>query len=259
MLVDGDERAVGEILVSTAIEAEIEAAVGERPPSPAALLFAPDRALPLQARVGHARWLFLFAWSCSLALAAALAIRVDAARSTLQALEASGQLKGMSDRQLADDTRSAERLFQVTRVAAGAVGVPLQLGLACVAILALCWFFRGRVKGSAVLPVAAATLLPGAIADAVSALAAFRHAAMPPEGVPLSPRTLGAVLTLVGHAPAGPWIKLSLALDFYSLWAALLMAFGVAAVGQVPRRTALVGTLIAWVCYRLLTQVAVGG
>jgi len=37
------------------------------------------------------------------------------------------------------------------------------------------------------------------------------------------------------------------------------MAYGVIAVGQVPRRTALPGVLTAWVCYQLLTHVAAGG
>lgn len=243
--------------MSTAIEAGTDAA-GDRPPSPFALLFAPDRAMDRQARVGRALWLLLLAWLCALLLAAALAFRVDAGSSTLQKLEAAGQLQTMSDRQLADETRSAERLFQVASIARGAVGVPLQLGLACVAILGLSWFFRGRVKGSAVAAVAAATLLPGALADALDALAALRNAAVSPEGTPLSPRTLSAILPLFGHPLAGPWIKLGNALDGYSLWAAVLLGYGVAAAGQVPRRTALVGTLIAWVCYRLLTQVAAG-
>jgi hypothetical protein len=249
--------------VSTAIEAGIEAgtgtARGDRPPSPLALLFAPDRAMERQARVGRALWFLLFAWACSLALGAALAIRVDAGSSTLRKLEMSGELRGMSDRQIADETHGAERIFQVVSIARHAVGVPVQLGLACVAILGLCWFFRGRVKGSAVVPVAVATLLPGAIADGLSAVSAFRHAVLPPEQVPLSPRALSEIMPLVGHPLVDPWLKLGDALDFYSLWAAVLMAYGVAAVGQVPRRTALLGTLIAWVCYRLLTQVAAGG
>jgi hypothetical protein len=115
------------------------------------------------------------------------------------------------------------------------------------------------VKGSAVVPVAAATLLPGAIATVLDALAAFRHAAMPPEGVPLAPRTLGAVLALAGRPLMGPWVKLGDAFDFYSLWAAILMGFGLAAAARLPRRNAIIGTLIAWVCYRLLTHVAMGG
>jgi hypothetical protein len=131
--------------------------------------------------------------------------------------------------------------------------------MACLAALILVWFFRGRVKGSAVVPVAAATMLPGALADLLDAAVAFRHAALPPDGVPLAPRTLGAVLPLLGRSLMEPWSKLAGALDFFSLWAAVMMAYGVVAVGQVPRRTALVGTVVAWVCYQLLTHVAARG
>jgi hypothetical protein len=38
-----------------------------------------------------------------------------------------------------------------------------------------------------------------------------------------------------------------------------MMAFGVAATGDIPVRRALIGTLVAWVCLRLLTNVAIGG
>jgi len=223
-----------------------------------ALLFAPDRGMEHQARVGRARWFFLMAWLCSILLGAALAYRVDARSSTLRRLEMSGQLQSMSDRQIADETRSAERVAQVGSIAKGVVAVPVQLGLTCVALLVLCWFFRGRVKGSAVVPVAAAGLVPGAIANLIDALSAFRLASLPPEGVALGPRSLSALLLLYGRPLMEPWVKLGNALDFFSLWAAVMMGFGVAAVGQVPRRTALAGTLVAWVCYRLLTNVATG-
>jgi hypothetical protein len=245
--------------VTASIEAGLAASGGDRPPSPITLLFAPDRGMERQARLGRARWFVLFAWIAALLLGAALALRVDAKSSTLRKLEMSGQLQSMSDRQLADETRSAERIFQVVSLAKGTLGVPLKLGLACAAVLGLCWFFRGRVKGSTVVPVAAATLLPGAIADLLDAVSAFRHASVPPEGVPLSPRSLGAVLPLLGHSLAEPWTKLGNALDFFSLWAAVMMAYGVIAVGQVPRRNALAGVMIAWVCYQLLTHVATGG
>lgn len=234
-------------------------ASAEAGPSPIALLFAPDRGMERQARVGRARWLFLFAWLCSILLGAAMAYRVDARSSTLRKLEMSGQLQTMSDRQVADETHNAERVAEVTSVAKGVVGAPIQLGSACIAVLGLTWFLRGRVKGSAVVPVAATTLLPGALANLLDAVSAFRHEALPPEGVPLAPRTLGAILPFFGHPLMDPWLKLSNALDFFSLWAALLMAFGVAAVGQIPKPRAITGTLIAWVCYQLLTHVAMSG
>jgi hypothetical protein len=240
-------------------EAEPAAPKADRPPSPIVLLFAPDQGMERQARIGRARWLFVFAWLCSILLGAAFAYRVDAASSTLRRLETSGQLQSMSERQIADEIHNAERVSRVLSVAKGVVGAPLNLGLACLALLALAWFFRGRVKGSAVLPVAAATLLPGALANLLDAVSAFQHAVLPPEGAPLAPRSLSAVLALFDRPLMEPWVKLGNALDFFSLWAALMMGYGVVAVAQVPKRTALVGTLLAWACYQLLIHVATGG
>jgi hypothetical protein len=239
-------------------EARSDSATEDRRPSPFALLFAPGRAMDLQARAGRARWILLFVWSCSLLLATALAIRADAGSSTLRELEMSGELRNMSDRQIADETRKAERIFQVMSVAKGAVTPLLDLGLGCLTLLGLCWFFRGRVKGRAVVPVAAATLLPSGIANLLDAASAFQHSAMPPEGVALAPRSLSALGQLVGHPLVGPWVKLGTVIDFPSLWSAILVAYGVASVGQIPKRNALIGTIIAWLCYRLLTQVAMG-
>jgi hypothetical protein len=243
------------VSVSAAV---LDSARGDDRPSPLALLFAPDRAMERQARVGRVLWLFLFAWAATLLLGAALAYRVDARSSTLRELEKRGQLQTMSDRQVADETRAAERLSQVSNIAKGVVGAPLSLGRAAVALVVLTWFFRGRVKGSTVAPVAAATLLPGAIADLVDAVSAFRHVSMPPEGVALAPRSLSAMMALLDHPLMGASLKLGNALDFFSLWAAVMLGYGVAAVGRVPRRRAVLGTLVAWVCYRLLTHVATG-
>ncbi|NUQ74630.1 MAG: hypothetical protein HUU21_13835 [Polyangiaceae bacterium] len=240
-------------------EAAPPAPKDDRAPSPFALLFAPDRSMERQARIGKARYLLLFAWICSTLAGVALALRVDAASSTLRKLEMSGQLKSMSERQIAEDILSAERVFQVISIAKGITSAPLSLGLACLALLVLAWFFRGRIKGSAVAPVAAASLLPGAIANLLDAAITFRHAAIPPEGVPLMPRSLSAALTLVGRPLTEPWIKLGNALDFISLWAAIILGFGIVAAAQVPKRTAIIGTLIAWICYQLLAHVATGG
>lgn len=243
-------------------EAQPDVSVGDEPRSslmlPFMLLFEPSRGMERQARVGRARWFFLVAWLFSILLGAAVAYRVDARSSTLRTLEMSGQLQSMSDRQIADDTRNAERISQVVSVAKGVARAPLELGLTCVSLLGLSWLFRGRVKGSAVVPVAAAVLLPGAIANLIDAVSAFRHPAIPPGGLPLGPRSLSALLLLVDRPLMDPWLKLGNAVDFFSLWAAVMLGYGLVAAARVPRGRALVGTLIAWVCYRLLTNVAMG-
>ena len=55
-----------------------------------------------------------------------------------------------------------------------------------------------------------------------------------------------------------PWAKLGNAFDFFSLWGAVLMGYGVASAGEVPLKRAMIGTLCAWLCWRLLTNVAGG-
>jgi hypothetical protein len=246
----------GATSVSTAV---IEAPEREPRISPPVLLFAPDRAMAAQARSGRVLWIFLFAWTCSILLGAALAYRVDARSATLKKLEQSGQLATMSERQIADETRSGERVSQVTSIAKGVVGVPLQLGLGCLSLLALSWFLQGRLKGSAVAPVATAALLPGALADLIDAVSAYRHALIPPDGVPLGPRTLSHIAAALGRPWSGPWAKLGEAFDLYSLWSAVLLGFGLAAAATLPKKRAVVGTLVAWLCFRLLTRVAAGG
>lgn len=232
---------------------------GDAPPSPFALLFAPDRAMDRQAKVGRVRGYLLFAWASSLLLGAALALRVDAHASTLRKLEQSGRLAELSDRQIAEETLNAERVSMVGSLAKGLFGPPVSLGLACLAVVLLVWFFRGRLKGAAVANVAAATMLPGSIATLLDAASAFMHAAIPPDGAPLAPRSVSALLAIAGRAPPDPWVKLGDAADFFSLWGAVMMGYAVVAAGQVPKRTAIVGTLVAWVCLRLLTHVAAGG
>src|SRR5690349_15302671 len=93
----------------------------ERVPSPFALLFAPDRGMERQARIGRTIYLLGFAWLSSILLGVALAMRVDAQSSTLRKLEMSGGLQSMSDRQLADEIHSAERISQVASIAKGAL------------------------------------------------------------------------------------------------------------------------------------------
>ena len=126
-------------------------------------------------------------------------------------------------------------------------------------MLALVWFLKGKVKGRAVVPVAAATLLPGAIANVLDAISAWNHVSLPPQGAVLAPRNISAIVALFSHPLMPPWVKLGNTFDFFSLWAALMMGFGVAAAGDVPVRRALIGTLVAWLCLRLLTNVAMGG
>jgi hypothetical protein len=239
-------------------EAELPQPARGAPPALVAL-FAPDSGMERQARVGKAGLAVAIALACSLFAAFGHALRVDARSATLQKLDAAGQLTSMSDRAIEDETRNAERLFQVMRVAWGALETPVFLLLGALAVVVLVWFLRGRVKGRAVFPVAAAVLLPGAVANLLDGVTALRHPSLPAGTAVLAPRNVSAVLAAFGHQLSGAALKLGNVVDFFSLWAAVLMAFGVAATGDVPVRRALIGTLAAWLCLRLVVSVAIGG
>lgn len=239
-------------------EAELPQQARLAPPALVALV-APDAGMERQARIGGALLPFLLAFVCAVLAAFAHAARVDGRSAALRKLEQGGQLQTMSEKQIEDETRSAERLFQVGRVASGTLQAPLQLGGLCLAVLGLVWFLRGKVKGRAVVPVAAAALLPNAIADLLDTGAALVHRSIPIGSASLAPRTLSAALASAGHALEPGWVKLGNALDLFSLWGAILLAYGVAAAGEVPARRALWTTLCAWICWRLLAAVAVGG
>ncbi|HTO97883.1 MAG TPA: hypothetical protein VMK66_12620 [Myxococcales bacterium] len=238
-------------------EAELPQARGI-PPALGALLL-PDSGMERQAKVGKPALAVLIAMACALFAAFAQASRVDARAVTLEKLDKAGQLSTMSDRQIEDETRNAERLYQVMRVAGGTLEAPFFLLLGALAVVVLAWFLRGKVKGKAVFPVAAAVLLPGAIANLLDGITALRQEALPPGAAVLAPRNLALLLASFGHPLTGASLKLAGVLDFFSLWAAVMMGFGVAAAGDVPTRRALIGTLCAWVGFRLIVSVAMGG
>jgi Yip1 domain len=232
-----------------------------KPPGPALLapLFFTDAAMELVAKQGRVLWPMLIAILCALALGGAEAYRVDAREATLREAEMSGQLKNMSDKQLEDNTKAAERKFIFFRVGWTAVKAPLTWLGSVVGLFALSWFLRGRNLKGAIPAVAAAALLPHALGDLIGAGAALLTQQLSPEHGPLVPRTLGAVLEAAGLSLGMAAGKLLSVVDFFSLWAALLLAFGLGPAANLPRRKAVVATLVAWLLWRLVTQVAFGG
>jgi hypothetical protein len=245
--------------LNVSLEAELpEPAPRAIPPALVAMV-VPEVGMERQARVGTARLAFLIAFVCAILSGLAQASRIDARSATLAKLDKDGKLGEMSEKQVDDEVKSAERLAEVGRVAVGVVKAPVNLGLAALAVVGLSWFLKGKVKGKAVFPVASVTLLPAALGDLLDAGSAFVRQSLPVERSTLAPRDLGSALAALGHPLVGNALKLASTLDFFSLWAAILMGFGVVAVGDVPLRRAMTGTLVAWVCLRLLLSVAAGG
>jgi Yip1 domain len=232
-------------------------------------LVAPDIGMERVARTGRVRWLLLAAMVCSLAAGLTAAWKVDARNATLAAIEAQGQIQTTSDQQIQDQTKAAERTFMVVRMAVALVLPAIDFAFYCVGLFALAWFLRGRSTGRAIAAVSAAALMPSAISSVLETIAAATRQSIAPApmsiGVatiftPLVPRDLGALYAAAtGHPLAGAAGALLSSIDVFSLWAAILLAYGLVFAANLPRRRALAGTLIGWLCFRLLTHVAMGG
>lgn len=236
-----------------------EASAGHLLPPAVVALVLPDVGMPRVVSRGGVRGPLVVAMLCALLAGAAGAARVDARAETLQALDASGELKNSSDRQIDEATKSRERAFIVRRVGGAAVAAPVELLLYTGGLFLLSWFLRGRTEGRAMLPVAAAALLPGAVANLLEAMAAFRQVSIPSSSSSLLPRSVGALWLAAGAPLTGPATKILGAFDVFGLWSALLLGFGLAAAARLPPAKAVVAVLVGWGLWRLATQVATGG
>ena len=234
-------------------------AAPKRVPLAVQALFTPDAGMPRVARIGRVRYALLFAMVCSIGLGAAQAGRVDARAATLQKLETEGKLPSMSDRQIEEAQKASERVYMVKKIGLGIFEAPFLLLVGAAGLYLMSWFLRGRSKGAELFSVAAYGLLPGAIANLFEAGSALLAPMVGPDDPGFVPRTLATLAATFGHPAAGALNKVLGAFDVFDLWAAVMMAFGLATAGNLPVRRAVVGTLVGWLCYRLLRFVAMGG
>lgn len=227
------------------------------PPSLEALV-APEAGMSRQARVGGVLLPLGLAMLFALSAGLSAAVRVNAREATLQELETSGQLATMSDRAIDDAQKAAEQTFVVKRIALAIAAPPAWLLLLALGVLIVGWFAKGRtnqLKLSAVFPVAAAGLLPFAIADLLETGSTLQRATLSSAPAPLLTSTLTQMAEALGHPIVGAAGKILSAVDVFSLWSAVLVAFGVAAASNIPTRRALVFTLIGWFAFRLIRTV----
>jgi hypothetical protein len=244
--------------LSVSMESEAPVTAPRQIPPALVALVAPEAGMERQAKSGGVRVAFLIAFVASALLAFLQSSRLDLRSDTLAKLDADQKLTTMSDKQVDDEVQSAVRLKQVTTVAGGVLAPPLQLLLIALAVVVLAWFFKGKLKGAAVFPIAAASMLPNAIGNLLDAGAVLSHEAIT-STTTLAPRTLSLALAALGHPLTDTALKLGNALDFFSLWGAILLGYGISNFEGMTKRRALIGTVVAWVCFRLLMQVAAAG
>lgn len=167
---------------------------------------------------------------------ACFALRWNAAPSIVRGLESSGQLKGMPEADIADQIQQAQRLKLVTSIAGGLL-VPalVVLGIA-VALALLAWLLGKKGSFNAFFTAAAVGMLPVALGRFLYGLMALVQTSLSEDRADtLLPSSLAAVF----HAQSPKLMRLLSSLDFFTLWAALLVGIGFAAVVGMRRRQGL--------------------
>ena len=199
------------------------------------VLTNPAEGVPAAIEVRRPLWPVVLLSLATAFAGASFAVRWNAAPAIIQKLDASGQLKGMPEADLADQIQQAERLRLVTGIAGGLVLPALMvLGIA-VALAVLAWllgkkgtfqaFFTAAAVG--MLPIALSKLLYGLVALVQSSLSEDRAATLVPSSL--------AIL----HVHSPKLMRILSGIDFFHIWAALLIGIGFAAVVGMRRRQGL--------------------
>jgi len=195
-------------------------------------------------------WLvpLLLAVALTAAASAALGVRLDSARLVLPALEASGELAKASEREISEQVEQAQRVAIVAGVAKGVFLVPLIALLSAAGLWLMNWLLGGRATFAELFTVASLMLLPMAVGQGITLAAALRQSSLSPSMVKeLVPSSLSQLVTAVdagppAHAEAarGRWkgtarTALLGLVDFFHVWAALLLGLGFAAATKLSR------------------------
>jgi hypothetical protein len=200
------------------------------------VLTNPAEGIPVAIEGRRALWPVVLLTLATAFSGAAFAVRWNAAPSIIKELEMSGQLKGMPEADLADKIQQAERLKLVTGIAGGVVMPALTvLGIAVVLAL-LAWLLGKKGSFSSFFTAAAVGLLPIALSRFLYGLVALVQSSVSEErAATLLPSSLAAIF----HAHSPKVMRLLTSIDFFSLWAALLVGVGFAAVVGMRRRQGL--------------------
>jgi Yip1 domain len=206
------------------------------------VLTNPAEGVPAAIEARRALWPVVLLSLATAFAGASFAVRWNAAPSIIHGLEASGQLKGMPEADLLEQIQQAERLKLVTSIAGGLVLPALSvLGIA-IALALLAWLLGKKGSFNAFFTAAAVGMLPLALARFLYGLVALVQTSLSEDR---SATLLPSSLAFVIHAQSPKLMRILSSLDFFHLWAALLVGIGFAAVvGMRRRQGLLVGGLL---------------
>lgn len=228
---------------------------------PARALIDPAEAVP--ASVSGRRWALPLIILVAAAVFSSLAVasRWDAAGSVLGDAAQSGELQKLTEQELADKVKQASRVKLVAGVAKAVFLMPLFVLLFAVAVKLAGWLINRSIRFADAFTVVAVALLPISLFHIVfGAVVLSTPLVSDAQALKLVPHHLGLVLD--GLSPE--LARLASVVDFFNVWAALLLGLGYSTATGMSRWKGLLFGLSLYVLFAGvflvgLPAIAVGG
>jgi Yip1 domain len=158
---------------------------------------------------------------------AAVAYRLDPSPVVTQGLEAKGELKKASEREVSDEIQQAQRVALVGGVAKGLLAMPLLALLAALVLKIVGWVLGRKVLYAEALTTVGLALIPAALFHLILAAVALKQPVIVPSMIAsLLPSSLADVASFQDAGPKA--LKVLKAFDFFNLWGAGLLGLGFA-------------------------------
>lgn len=185
----------------------------------------------------------------------ALALRLDASRLVIPKLQQTGELAKASEREISEQIEQTERVAIVVGVAKGVFLVPLEILFLGLALKIAAWLIGRKALFMRAFTVAAITMLPLAVYHLVLAASALSQGSLSPKmAAELVPTSLAALVQ------ASPVAARALgAVDFFNLWAALLMGLGFSSATQLTPWKGLLLGLVLYVLFACAVFIGLPG
>jgi hypothetical protein len=169
------------------------------------------------------------------------ALQLATARTVIPGLAKKGEVAKVSEKEINDKVEQAQRIALVVAVAKGVAAMPLALLFLALALKLTAWLLVKPVPFSAAFTVGAVGLLPIALYHLVWAVALWQQEFVT---VRSAENLIPSSLAFLSPAP-GAVKRAWAAVDFFQLWAALLVGLGLArAAGMKAWRGAVLGLFL---------------
>ncbi len=217
-------------------------------------LVVPDRFVPTVVEKRHTTAALVAVVVCGLLSAYVVGARIDVTPKVLQD-EAMAQKKagpdfeGKSDRELKEEIAKGRTIEQVKLGLSAGLAQPVLIFLFALGIFFVGRLVGGRTTFGASMAAAAVAWLPRAVKSVVVGAMAWQSPTLTPADLD----QLNSVAVLHG---AGALATFSV--SAFAVWAAVLLAFGLAAAAQISRRRAFI-TVFVWFACVLLIQGGIAG